>query len=732
MDSQSLFEAYPYTVVSLDYIKAERRRDTFARACPQFIIVDEAHACVGTHRGRQQRYELLKRLADEPERHMLLLTATPHSGDETAFERLLALLNDGFSPAAFESEAYRKRLARHFVQRRRIDVTSTNWGEDNVFPEHKTTEFSYKLNAKHLAFHEAILEYCLGVVQGAGTSEQNRRIAFWGTLALMRCAGSSPAAALRTLRNRLADEPERLEEQVYDEDGEEMDAFDVEPGTGFEDRPQLEALIKQAEALVADKDPILSAVVDLLKPLLEEGANPVVFCRFLATADHVAQGLRQAFQRSFPNLKVEVVTGELTADDRRQRVEEMAADEHRLLVATDCLSEGINLQELFDTVVHYDLSWNPTRHQQREGRVNRFGQPADTVRSILLFSEDSAIDGAVLEVILRKAEAIKAATGVTVPLPEERGAVTSALMNAVILRNRKPAQLTLDLNLAAASKELDAMWKDAEEGERRSTTIFAQNALKPEEVLPEWHKWREILGAPEQLERFVYRAMNRLDAPLESKNGVVHAYLDYLPQAIKERLDGRNLNGPLRITFDKNRVAPHTEIMTRNHALPSILAESLLEGALDPQGSVLEPLGRMGAWPTQGVAQLTTLVLLRLRYKLHVHARKARLLLVEEADTLAFEGLSETFCKAGEAARQLLDLESTGDLPEAAKQRFLAQARQRVEQNLTGAIQAYAQQRAEQLQADHLRVRETKVEVSKVTVEPVLPADIVGLFVLAP
>ena len=48
----------------------------------------------------------------------------------------------------------------------------------------------------------------------------------------------------------------------------------------------------------------------------------------------------------------------------------------RILVATDCLSEGINLQQLFDTVVHYDLSWNPTRHQQREGRVDRFGQPA--------------------------------------------------------------------------------------------------------------------------------------------------------------------------------------------------------------------------------------------------------------------------------------------------------------------------------------------------------------------
>ena len=57
--SQTLFDAHPYTVVSLDYIKSDRRRESFARACPALVVVDEAHACVGTHRGRQQRFELL-------------------------------------------------------------------------------------------------------------------------------------------------------------------------------------------------------------------------------------------------------------------------------------------------------------------------------------------------------------------------------------------------------------------------------------------------------------------------------------------------------------------------------------------------------------------------------------------------------------------------------------------------------------------------------------------------
>ncbi|MBP0644811.1 hypothetical protein J8J17_23740, partial [Mycobacterium tuberculosis] len=82
--------------VSLDYIKSDRRRDEFQRACPECVIVDEAHTCTFSGQGRQQRYTLLKGLAENPERHMVLLTATPHSGDEDAFYNLLGLLKPEF------------------------------------------------------------------------------------------------------------------------------------------------------------------------------------------------------------------------------------------------------------------------------------------------------------------------------------------------------------------------------------------------------------------------------------------------------------------------------------------------------------------------------------------------------------------------------------------------------------------------------------------------------------
>jgi superfamily II DNA or RNA helicase len=728
--AQTLFNAYPYTVVSLDYIKAEKRREGFARACPDFVIVDEAHACVGTHQGRQQRFELLSGLARDPDRRMVLLTATPHSGDEEAFARLLSLIEPSFASMSFEDARYRERLARHFVQRRRIDLVSGEWHESRAFPKHETTEFPYRLSRAHLEFQEAVLDYCLGIVSRAAGGQRERRLAFWGTLALMRCVGSSPAAGLSALRNRVANETDRLEPQIYDEDSDDEDAVDLEPGTAFEADPELLALVRRAEALVAEPDPKLAALVDALTPLIKKGANPVVFCRYLATAEHVRDGLRKAF----PKLTIESVTGVLTPDERRDRVADMApADDdkqgQRLLVATDCLSEGINLQQLFDAVVHYDLSWNPTRHQQREGRVDRFGQPAEVVRSIMMFSPDSAIDGAVLDVILRKAEEIRKATGVTVPLPDERGPVTDALMASMMLRRGVPRQMTLDLRLDDGTSAMEARWRDAEENEKRSRARFAQNAMKPQEVAPEWEKVRTLLGSPADARMFVERAMARFGVPLETRKTVLLAHLNALDAGLRERLAGLELTGSVRLAIAEP--APSgTALLTRTHPLTATLAEALVEASLDPESLSGLGIGRVGAWPTAAVQQLTRVALLRVRFKLTVHARKERLLLAEEAALVAIQG--DRIVGAGEAARDLLNAPATADLAPVARDRFIAKAREDLPVLLTGPIATFVRSRVQELMADHARLRAASGSASRVTVEAVQPPDVIGLFALMP
>src|SRR5690606_9179991 len=192
---------------------------------------------------------------------------------------------------------------------------------------------------------------------------------FWGTLALMRCVASSPTAAVQALRTRAGLEEvaeDDVEARVFDGAADALLDDDVEPPAASDDKA-LAALITQAEALAGQAgDPKLKVLTDHVAELVKEGFNPVVFCRYIATAHYLGQHLRTKVK----GVTVGVVTGELTSAERKEKVELLGDAERRILVATDCLSEGVNLQEHFDAVVHYDLSWNPTRHEQREGRVD--------------------------------------------------------------------------------------------------------------------------------------------------------------------------------------------------------------------------------------------------------------------------------------------------------------------------------------------------------------------------
>ena len=143
----SVFDRHPFTVVSTDFIKAPRRAEDFALRCPEFVIVDEAHGCTltaGVGRGRQQRHELLRRVTADPARHVVLVTATPHSGNEEAFRSLLALIDDDFADLPVEEldraerDGIRRRLARHLVQRRRADIRRY-LETDTAFPERRDT-----------------------------------------------------------------------------------------------------------------------------------------------------------------------------------------------------------------------------------------------------------------------------------------------------------------------------------------------------------------------------------------------------------------------------------------------------------------------------------------------------------------------------------------------------------------------------------------------------------------
>ena len=728
--SESIFSAHPHTVVSLDYIKSERRRSEFLRACPEFVIVDEAHTCAATGQGRHQRYELLKGLAESPSRHLVLLTATPHSGDEAAFYRLLGLLDRDFERIADatgeERERLRDRLSRHFVQRRRPDIAE--WREGNLFPRRETKELTYTLTGAWERFFDAVLDYCADIVEAAGGDERRQRLNFWGTLALMRCVASSPAAAVQALRTRAGLEEEEsedaLRDRVFDGGSDSLPDDDVEPAAGTDD-PALNDLIAQAERLAGQSgDPKLRLLTDHLEQLIADGFNPVVFCRYIATAHYLGRHL----EGKLKGVTVGVVTGELPSEERKERVDTLGDAERRVLIATDCLSEGINLQEEFDSVVHYDLSWNPTRHEQREGRVDRFGQEREVVRATLMYGANNPVDGAVLEVIIRKAAKIRQELGVPVPVPDEGHTLTQVLLKAVLLKRRGGGG-------TANVKQLqlfEESWQDAAERAKKNRTVFAQRRLKPEDVLPEWHKTLAAVGGREDVQRFAGRALARLGSGLEPLRRGFKAPLGALPEDVRERLESEGLTGTLLIDF-AYPPAPRCRPVQRSHPLVAVLAETLLERTLGGSADEADPgvLGRVGCWVSAGVTGRTTVALLRLRHQLVCQkAGRTTTLLVEEATAIAWTASSETLLE-GIDALALLAPPPTADPPPHVRERAVNQAMQQLEDRVA-ELDVFAERRAQTLLADHRRVREAAGARGGYSVKALLPADVIGLFVLLP
>ena len=730
---ESLFDHYKAVVISLDYIKSETHRHNFLSAAPEFIIVDEAHTCTYGGTGLQYRYKLVGELAKDISRHMLLLTATPHSGDREAFYRLIALLKPEFHALMDErkdDKELRAELGRHFVQRHRIDIEN-EWGGKSIFPKRLTKDVDYSMTADWSAYLKHIYEHCQALAKRA--SEEGVNAAFYGytALALLRCASSSPAAAAMAFQNRL----DRLaSEDDAPMDGDEGDSL---PNlVGFENAADLREMKRMAEQLAASQDPKLAALDNTLDELFKCSVpfHPVVFCSYVETAKYVAEHLRKRY--SPKGFDVRAVTGELASADRELVVNELAESEKRILVATDCLSEGINLQHGFDAVVHYDMVWNPTRHEQREGRVDRYGQPRPEVKCAMLYSHDNAVDGLVLNVIVRKAKEIRKELGVSVPVPADDSRINAAILQAFLLKSKPdPHQTDFFDKLYEGAPELkaiDDIWKDAREQEKKNRTIFSQKGLKPEDVAPELEKTTSALGTEDDVARFVSHALAALSAPLGDLAGIYSFSPQLLEKPIRERLEeaGVAVEKTRRIAFSQSAADGHpgVEFVSRTNSLVSVLADCTLESALAGEASGKVLAVRAAAFRSKDVASKTVLTVLRLRHQLKRTKDGAeRTMIGEETVSLVstgngpFQPVDKSFVSPA----------PSDDLNPAAAEKQITDALARLSAS-ESELAAIAKARAETLLADHRRVRDASGDKGSYSVSPVLPSDIMGVYVFLP
>lgn len=753
--NESLFQKYPFVVVSTDFIKSDLRRAEFLNQCPELVIVDEAHTSVSDdtkvgRRSTHQRYELLRSLAKDPKRHLILVTATPHSGKEEGFRNLLGLLDPSLAEVDLDSPHGRTLLARHFVQRRRADIRHF-LDEETAFPkDRETLETPYALTPEYRALFDQVLAYAREQVQSADGSATRQRVRWWSALALLRALSSSPAAAAATLRTRAATaeatdaaEADALGraavlDAAEDEAIEGMDAIPGADDTGDGEtsspqRKKLLAFARQAEALQGiEHDAKLKALVKQVKGLLKDGYDPIVFCRFIDTAEYVADNLSAELKEG---VTVEAITGTLPPSEREQRIRDLIQTEGRhVLVATDCLSEGVNLQEGFQAVVHYDLAWNPTRHEQREGRVDRFGQKADVVRAVTIFGTDTRIDGIVLDVLLRKHREIAKATGVSVPVPDSSDTVVEALLEGLLLRGQDPDQLVLDIGLEQQKSNLHDQWQSAAEQEKASRTKYAQRSIHPDEVALEVQQIRRALGTHTDIRTFTHEALRALGASITPTSDGFTAVTATLPAGIRDALPPSRKE-PLPFHHDLPIERGHA-LLARTDPTVESIARHVLDAALDPMVPKSQrPARRAGVMRTNAVTTRTTLLLVRFRFhaELPLADGGMRPLVVEDARLLGFTGTPEQATWLSETEVEALVLARASDnvppdLAASAASRVLDHLSE-----LNAHLDQVADNLAGQVLESHRRARAGAGAARRgLKVAAQKPPDVLGVYIYLP
>jgi hypothetical protein len=608
-----------------------------------------------------------------------------------------------------------------------------------------------------------VLEYAREVVSEPGSAHQ-QRVQWWSLLALLRALASSPAAAAATLRTRsgtldtdTCEEADAIGRRaVFDlTDDESAEASDIPAGSDAEaeddDRPRhrrrLREMARMADALRGAEDAKLDGVIKLVASLLKDGFHPILFCRFVQTAEYVAMALRES--RLLPkDTEVVAVTGQLAPAEREERVEELSKFPRRVLVATDCLSEGINLQRDFNAVIHYDLSWNPTRHEQREGRIDRYGQPSPTVRVVTYYGEDNGVDRIILRVLLRKHKAIRKATGISVPVPARAEELVEAIFED-ILRHRRPKdsrQLLLEFAgdqepPGSPAQAIHDEWERAAEREKRSygeQRMFAQETIKFADVAQELEAMRSAIGSGVDVLDFVRAALGHYKASV-SETGAgartrLEVNLEDVPRAIRDRLpvDGSRFSARFELPVRPGEIHLH-----RTHPLVEALATSILDSALDDKDNE-NGAARCGVIRTRAVDRRTTLLLVRFRYHIDTRIRgkdgtETRQLLAEDCQLLAFAGPPrEAEWLSPAQAEALLDAVPDANIASELQRDALRRILEGIPA-IIPALEQAASNRAKELLAAHARVRSAaRLRGISQDVQPQLPPDILGVYVYLP
>ncbi len=391
------WDALPRVITSIDYLKKDTVHSRALRKRWDIVIVDEAHALAeaGTPQNpyRTQRTRLGLAL-QQSTRGLVLLTATPHNGYPHAFRSLIVLVEPTLATFEGSPEDIRRRVGSAMIRRLKPQIVRhrEDGMTERVFPERHVEGIPVSVAGKDQEILRKVAAYCARTARSVSQAEDAELITFAMQIVKKR-ALSSRRALINTIEHRLdalrkAEEeapPTRAELRDYqadlplNESAAERTARRILRSAIPKEERRRKAELRSLNALrkllkgCKGPDPKIAALLQTLQDILHQDpeARVIVFTEYLDTLEAVHEALEEHTDLAG---KAVILRGGMSARQRervQQRFEEPGI---HFLLATDAASEGLNLQRRCHRVVHVELPWNPNRLEQRNGRVDRYGQ----------------------------------------------------------------------------------------------------------------------------------------------------------------------------------------------------------------------------------------------------------------------------------------------------------------------------------------------------------------------
>jgi ERCC4-related helicase len=445
LPGKSVWSAHDIVIASVDYLKTKTAQ-VLAHDW-DVVLIDEAHLCARPHSfmgssADMERWQFAAAAAEKA-RHLLLLTATPHNGYSDSYASLFRMLDPTLVRDTEDGPVIDRHRAKrkHVVQRQRADIEEWYRQRDvpSPFPERRADEqiISLDKSREMRALLDELNDYAIDLYAAAsGTVDR------WIAAHMQKRALSSPAALRKSIDNRIrtiqkegavpasakgvAAAREATADQLFTEN-DEHDAANLDQAQSALDTNaelvRLRDLAETAKKVTAAKDPKLQELIRLLPERMSAHPNAprvLVFTKFKDTLDYLTEQLRAAASgrnkktAALHGVEIFAIDGQMNLAQRSETFMAFERSERGVLVATDVISEGLNLQRACAELIHYELPWNPNRLEQRNGRVDRFQQPEPFV-GIRTLVFDDAQDAALLYLIDKKAQQMRADYGFVPP-----------------------------------------------------------------------------------------------------------------------------------------------------------------------------------------------------------------------------------------------------------------------------------------------------------------------------